>query len=97
MEIRGYVIKGTYTSGKHAGKSFILVKGGYVAASCSNIKDIEDRVTVLSPDIYTTIKSAKIAASRFLSNSEGQSFQVVPVDKNSIAHLDKPIAGYVHG
>lgn len=59
----GYVIRKRYIRGKHEGKSYILIKSGFVRDD--NPKSIQ---LTLKQDMYTTLKAAKIAKANYMRN-----------------------------
>ena len=61
--MKGYVIRKKYIEGTHKGKSYILIRDGYVRDD--NPKSIQ---LTLKQDMYTTLKAAKIAKANYTRN-----------------------------
>lgn len=83
----GYVIKVTYTSGEHAGHSYLLLKGGYTAYENEFI--FEDRQ-------YKTKGMAQRICNQYFESNE----QDYRIERNSnewnITHGRKPKEFFLH-
>ena len=62
-EIKGYVIRKTYIEGEFKGKSYILIRSGFVRPDTS--KDIRN---IMKLDMYKTERAAKIAKANYERN-----------------------------
>ena len=64
-EIKGYVIRKTYTEGEFKGKSYILIRSGFVRPDTpENIK------MILKDNMYKTERAAKIAKANYERNDD---------------------------
>lgn len=64
-EIKGYVIRKTYIEGEFKGKSYILIRSGFVRPDTS--KDIR---YIMKSDMYKTERAAKIAKASYERNDD---------------------------
>lgn len=62
-EIKGYVIRKTYIDGAFKGKSYILIRSGFVRPDTP--KDIRN---IMKEDTYKTERAAKIAKATYKRN-----------------------------
>lgn len=67
--MKRYLIKATITSGEHTGRTYLLRKGGYVAARGSELQ------SPLSADDYYTEARAKAVATRW--NKQNELYQLI--------------------
>lgn len=61
--MKGYIIRKKYVEGTHKGKSYILIRDGYVRDD--NPRSIQ---VTLECDMYKTLKAAKIAKANYMRN-----------------------------
>lgn len=59
--MKGYVIKVTYLTGRHKGKTYLMKKGGYVT---------EERYHHFESDVYKTLGTAKRVCTVYHNNNE---------------------------
>ena len=59
--MKGYVIKVTYLTGRHKGKTYLMKKGGYVT---------EEHYYHFESDIYKTLSIAKRVCTMYRKNNE---------------------------
>jgi hypothetical protein len=59
--MKGYVIKVTYLSGRHKGKTYLMAKGGKIPRSVDYL---------FESDIYKTLGTAKSVCKRLFNNNE---------------------------
>ena len=59
--MKGYVIKVTYLTGRHKGKSYLMKKGGYVT---------EEHNYHFESDVYKTLGIAKRVCTIYHKNNE---------------------------
>ena len=59
--MKGYVIKVTYLTGRHKGKTYLMKKGGYVT---------EERFHHFESDVYKTLGIAKRVCTMYRNNNE---------------------------
>lgn len=83
----GYVIKVTYTSGEHAGHSYLLMKGGYVA---------DEKEYIIEDNQYKTKGIAERICKKYFENNE----QEYEIERKShewkLAHGKKPTGHFLH-
>ena len=61
--MKGYVIRKKYIEGTHKGKSFILIRDGYVK------DDTPESINMIfNDDVYKTKRGAKIAKANYMRN-----------------------------
>lgn len=83
----GYVIKVTYTSGEHAGHSYLLLKGGYSAYENEFI--LEDRQ-------YKTKAIAEGICKKYFANNEQEYAIERKSEEWKLAHGKKPSAYFIY-
>ena len=59
--MKGYVIKVTYLTGRHKGKTYLMKKGGYIT---------EEHYHHFESDVYTTLRTAKRVCTVYRNNNE---------------------------
>ena len=59
--MKGYVIKVTYLTGRHKGKTYLMKKGGYVT---------EEHFHHFESDVYKTLGVAKRVCTMYRNNNE---------------------------
>ena len=59
--MKGYVIKVTYLSGRHKGKTYLIKKGGYVT---------EEHFHHFESDVYKTLSIAKRVCTMYENNNQ---------------------------
>ena len=59
--MKGYVIKVTYLTGRHKGRTYLMKKGGYIT---------EEHYHHFESDVYTTLRTAKRVCTVYRKNNE---------------------------